>query len=60
MDQFAEDGWYIQHSLNYLRLALDQLVVAERVSPQRAREAVYPAQARARVRAAVALLARVA
>lgn len=29
-EQFAPDGWYIQHSFNYHRLALDQLVVAER------------------------------
>lgn len=28
-EQFAEDGWYIQHSFTYLRLALDQLVLAE-------------------------------
>jgi hypothetical protein len=55
MDQFADDGWYIQHSLNYLRLALDQLVVAERVL-LRARGSGLSSQARARVRAAVALL----
>ena len=30
-DQFAEDGWYIQHSFNYLRLALDQCIIAQRV-----------------------------
>jgi asparagine synthase (glutamine-hydrolysing) len=30
-DQFAEDGWYAQHSLNYARVALDQCVVAQRV-----------------------------
>ncbi len=29
--QFARDGWYIQHSFTYLRVALDQCVVAERV-----------------------------
>lgn len=29
-DQFAQDGWYIQHSFTYLRVALDQLVLAER------------------------------
>ncbi|MBC7789372.1 MAG: heparinase II/III family protein [Anaerolineae bacterium] len=29
-DQFASDGWYIQHSFNYLRVALDQLVLAQR------------------------------
>lgn len=30
LQQFATDGWYIQHSFTYLRLALDQCVVAER------------------------------
>lgn len=30
-EQMADDGWYIQHSFNYLRLALDQCVVAQRV-----------------------------
>lgn len=29
-EQFAADGWYIQHSFTYLRLALDQCVVAQR------------------------------
>ncbi|HJQ10044.1 MAG TPA: heparinase II/III family protein [Gemmatimonadaceae bacterium] len=29
LDQFAEDGWYAQHSFNYLRLALDQCTIAE-------------------------------
>lgn len=29
-EQFAPDGWYVQHSFTYLRLALDQCVVAER------------------------------
>jgi len=56
MDQFGEDGWYIQHSLNYLRMALDQLVVAERVLVA-ARGCGLSAQARARIHAAIALLA---
>lgn len=30
LEQFAPDGWYIQHSFTYLRLALDQCIVAER------------------------------
>ena len=34
LDQFAEDGWYVQHSLTYLRMALDQCVVGERVLRQ--------------------------
>lgn len=29
-EQFGTDGWYIQHSFTYLRLALDQCVAAER------------------------------
>jgi hypothetical protein len=29
-EQFASDGWYVQHSFTYQRLALDQLVLAER------------------------------
>ena len=30
LDQLARDGWYAQHSFTYLRVALDQLVLAER------------------------------
>lgn len=30
LEQFEPDGWYIQHSFNYLRVALDQCVIAER------------------------------
>jgi hypothetical protein len=30
-EQFADDGWYIQHSFTYMRLALDQCVLASRV-----------------------------
>jgi hypothetical protein len=55
MDQFAEDGWYVQHSLTYLRMALDQLVVAERVL-RHARGSGLSNVALARIRAAVALL----
>jgi hypothetical protein len=29
-EQFAEDGWYVQHSFTYMRVALDQCAVAER------------------------------
>ena len=32
--QFAEDGWYIQHSVWYMRLALDQCVIAQRALAQ--------------------------
>jgi len=31
IDQIAPDGWYIQHSFNYARVALDQLTTARRV-----------------------------
>jgi hypothetical protein len=55
LDQFAEDGWYVQHSFNYLRLALDQLVVAQRVL-EAARGSGLSEKALARIRAAVALL----
>jgi hypothetical protein len=54
-DQFAKDGWYVQHSLNYLRMALDQLVVAQRALV-RARGRGLSDAAVARVRAAIALL----
>ena len=27
IDQIAEDGWYIQHSFTYARVALDQLTI---------------------------------
>jgi hypothetical protein len=30
VEQFAADGWYIQHSFTYQRLALEQCVLAER------------------------------
>jgi hypothetical protein len=55
LDQFAEDGWYVQHSLTYLRMALDQCVVGERVL-RHARGRVLSDAAVARLRAAVALL----
>ena len=53
-EQFAVDGWYIQHSFTYHRLALDQLVLAERVLRSTGRR-LSPA-ARARLRAACSLL----
>jgi len=55
LDQFAEDGWYVQHSLTYLRMALDQLVVAHRVL-ERSRGRGLSEASLARVRAAIALL----
>jgi hypothetical protein len=55
LDQFAEDGWYVQHSLTYLRMALAQCVVGERVVRHvRGRGLTYAAVAR--LRAAIALL----
>jgi hypothetical protein len=53
-DQIAPDGWYIQHSFNYLRVALDQLVLAELVL--RSRGDSISASARARISAAATLL----
>jgi hypothetical protein len=67
-DQFEEDGWYLQHSFNYLRVALDQLVVAWRVLGGGNRDSgigrwhpgyQLSAGAMSRVRAAVGLLAEV-
>jgi hypothetical protein len=55
LDQFAEDGWYVQHSLTYLRMALDQLIVAQRVL-ERARRRGLSDAAVARLRAAIVLL----
>ncbi|HEX8321738.1 heparinase II/III domain-containing protein [Longimicrobium sp.] len=53
-EQFAPDGWYVQHSFTYLRLALDQCVVAERAL--RAAGLALPDEAVARLKAGVALL----
>lgn len=53
-EQFAPDGWYIQHSFTYLRLALDQCVLAERAL--RHVGLALSAGAAARLRAAVELL----
>ncbi|MGQ0715197.1 MAG: heparinase II/III domain-containing protein [Gemmatimonadaceae bacterium] len=57
LDQFAHDGWYAQHSFTYLRLALDQLVHAERVL--RASGDSLSAPATERVRSAIRLLSTV-
>ncbi|MBX6332490.1 MAG: alginate lyase family protein, partial [Gemmatimonadaceae bacterium] len=54
LEQFASDGWYVQHSFNYLRLALDQCVIAQRVL-RSASIMLSPASAE-RLRAAVELL----
>jgi len=54
LDQFAEDGWYVQHSLTYLRVALDQCVVGDRVLRARGRR--LSAAVVARLQAAIALL----
>ncbi len=53
-DQFATDGWYIQHSFNYLRLALDQLVTAQRALRSRGGGLTPPSTER--VRSAIHLL----
>ncbi len=53
-EQFAPDGWYIQHSFTYQRLALDQLVLAER-SLRAVGQGLSP-DAVQRIRAAVDLL----
>ena len=56
-EQFGEDGWYIQHSFTYLRVALDQCVIA-----QRALHTVHRSlsdRARRRIEAAVGLIVAV-
>ncbi len=53
-EQFAEDGWYIQHSFNYLRLALEQCIIAQRVLRSASISLSPPAVAR--LKAAVRLL----
>lgn len=55
LDQFRDDGWYLQHSFNYARLALDQVVVAERAL--RFCGLGLSTRATARIREAVRLLA---
>ena len=54
-DQFEEDGWYIQHSFTYARVALDQLTIAQRVLAWRGTP--LSAAARMRIAAAIELLA---
>jgi hypothetical protein len=53
-EQLAPDGWYIQHSFTYQRLALDQLVLAERALRSVGRE--LSGKAVALVRASADLL----
>jgi hypothetical protein len=57
VDQFAPDGWYAQHSFTYLRVALDQLVHAERVLRTAGAGLTKPAVER--VRSAIRLLGTV-
>lgn len=52
--QFAKDGWYVQHSFAYLRLAVDQCLVAARVL--RARGHGMDRSIRLRLTAALALV----
>ena len=56
-EQFAHDGWYIQHSFNYLRLALDQCVIAQRALRSVGRR--LSDRATARLAAAIELLGAV-
>ena len=55
LDQVAPDGWYIQHSFTYARVALDQLTTARRVL--RAVDRDLSPRARDRVVALIELLA---
>jgi hypothetical protein len=56
-DQFAEDGWYAQHSFTYMRVALEQALYAQRVLA--AHGASLSASSLARLDAAISLLMRV-
>jgi hypothetical protein len=53
-DQFSLDGWYAQHSFNYMRVALEQALYAQRALA--AAGATLSTAALARLDAAVALL----
>jgi hypothetical protein len=52
-DQIAPDGWYIQHSFTYARVALDQLTVARRALRAVGRD--LSARSQDRVRALIEL-----
>jgi heparinase II/III-like protein len=53
-EQFAADGWYVQHSFTYLRLALDACLIAERALRSIGQR--LPPESVARLRAAAELL----
>ncbi len=56
-DQFSADGWYAQHSFNYMRVALEQALYAEHV--MNSTGAGLSAAALSRLDAAISLLASV-
>lgn len=53
-DQFAVDGWYSQHSFTYMRLALEQALLAQRVLEEI--DSTLPSTTLARLDAAVNLI----
>jgi hypothetical protein len=53
-DQFALDGWYAQHSFNYMRVALDQVLLVQRALE--ANGATLSEDALRRIDAALSLL----
>jgi hypothetical protein len=55
LDQIAPDGWYIQHSFTYARVALDQLTIARRALRAVGRD--MSPRAQGRVRALIDLMA---
>ncbi|MGE3616085.1 MAG: heparinase II/III family protein, partial [Gemmatimonadales bacterium] len=57
-EQFASDGWYIQHSFTYARLAADQAVIADRILRSAGEPGLDPA-ARQRLAAFGRLIAAV-
>src|SRR5687768_8532727 len=55
LDQIEGDGWYIQHSFNYARVALDQLTIARRMLHAAGRD--LSPRAQQRIRALIDLVA---
>ena len=53
-DQFAEDGWYIQHSFNYMRMALELVILVREAT--RNRGGCFAGNDLAKIRAAYRLL----
>jgi len=55
--QFARDGWYIQHSFNYMRMALDLAVLVQTAMPKESE--LFSKKSRTKLKAAYHLLVSV-